>query len=212
MSKVSIIDQGGGKVGEYEIADELLVLKRGAQAVHDVVVARQAGIRAGTASTLNKGEVSGSNIKPWKQKGLGRARSGYRQSPIWCGGGVVFGPKPRSYAKKVGKKTRDLAFARVFSEKIADGSLKVLRELSLAEAKTKKMADLMKSLKISGRVLFVVDKPEENLMRAARNMRDVAVSPTNEIGVYQLMFYPNLFVTNAAMSGLVERLKKASGA
>jgi large subunit ribosomal protein L4 len=91
MSKLPIFDVNGGSMGEYEVADELLELKRGKQAVHDVVVAYRAGLRSGTASTLSKALVSGSNKKPWQQKGLGRARAGYRQSPIWRGGAVVFG-------------------------------------------------------------------------------------------------------------------------
>jgi len=212
MSKVSVIDLSGNKTGEYDVADEILILKRGSQAVHDVVVACRAGLRAGTASTLGKGEVSGSNIKPWKQKGLGRARAGYRQSPVWRGGGAAFGPKPRSYAKKVGKKVNALAFARILSEKIHDGSLRILSELSLPEPKTAKLAALLKGLKAKGRTLFIIADRDENLMRAARNMKDVALATAKCVSVQQLMFYPNLYATGAAMTGLVERLKRAGNA
>jgi large subunit ribosomal protein L4 len=207
MSKVPIIDLHGNKTGDYEVAEEWLVLNRGSQAVHDVVVAHQAAQRAGTASTLNKGLVSGSNIKPWRQKGLGRARAGYRQSPVWRGGGVVFGPKPRSYAKQVTKKVKALAFARALSGKISDGSLRVLNELSLAEGKAKIMAGLLRDLKAQGRTLFVIAQPDENLMRATRNMKNTAVSLASGVNVYQLLLYRNLLVTSAAMAGLLERLR-----
>lgn len=211
MSKVPILDIHGSSLGEYEIADELLVLNRGHQAVHEVVVAYRAGLRAGTACTLNKGLVSGSNRKPWQQKGLGRARAGYRQSPIWRGGGVVFGPKPRSYAKTVPKGVATLAFARVMSEKINNGGWKVLDALTLQEGKTREITALMNGLKIKGRVLIIVEKPDENLKRAARNMRNVAISMASDVNTYQLMFYPTLLATKAAMVILINRLKKAVG-
>lgn len=211
MSKVPIFDFHGGSIGDYEVADELLELKRGKQAVHDVVVAYRAGLRAGTASTLNKGSVSGSNKKPWQQKGLGRARAGYRQSPVWRGGGVAFGPHPRSYAKKVTKGVAALAFARVMSEKINGGALKVLNELALKDGKTKEIALLMKELKIKGRLLLIVEKPDEKLKRAVCNMSDAAVSLACDVNVYQLMRHPNLLATSNAMAVLVGRLKKAGG-
>jgi large subunit ribosomal protein L4 len=208
MSKVPILDIKGSNLGEYEIADELLVLNRGNQAVQEVIVAYRAGLRAGTASTLNKGLVSGSNKKPWQQKGLGRARAGYRQSPIWRGGGVVFGPKPRSYAKIVPKKVASLAFARVISEKINDGGLKVLDNLTIKEGKTREVADLLNGWKAKGRVLIVIEKPDENLKRAARNMGNVAISLARDVNTYQVMLYPDLFVTKDAMTVLTDRLKK----
>lgn len=212
MSKVPIFDCQGASVGDYEVADEMLELKRGKQAVHDMVVAYRAGLRAGTASTLTKGQVSGSNKKPWKQKGLGRARAGYRQSPIWRGGGVAFGPHPRSYAKKVIKGVASLAFARVMSEKIAGGALKVLNELNLKEAKTREITALMKAMKIKGRLLLIVAKPDENLKRAVRNVRTAATCLAGDVNVYQLMSSPNLLATKEAMALLVGRLKKAVGA
>ena len=101
MSKLTVYSTAGSAVGEHEVDDSLLVLDKGEQAVHDVVVAQLAARRSGTASTLRKGEVAGSNRKPWPQKGTGRARAGYRQSPVWRGGGVAFGPHPRDYGLKV---------------------------------------------------------------------------------------------------------------
>lgn len=210
MSKVPIFDFHGGSLGDYEVADELLVLNRGKQAVQDVVVAYRAALRSGTASTLNKGSVSGSNKKPWQQKGLGRARAGYRQSPVWRGGGVAFGPHPRSYAKKVTKCVAALAFARVMSEKINSGALKVLNEFVLQDGKTREFMTLMKELKIKGRALMIVEKHDEKLKRAARNISAAAVCLARDVNVYQLMRYPNLLATNTAMAILVSRLKKAA--
>lgn len=211
MSKIPIVGLNGGVLGEFEVDDKLLVFSRGGQAVHDVVTAFRAGLRAGTASTLNKGLVSGSNRKPWKQKGLGRARAGYRQSPIWRGGGVVFGPKPRSYAKTVPKGILSLAFRRVLSDKFAAGAVKVLNELALKEGKTKQIIAITKELKVKGKALFVIEKPDENLKRAARNTSEVAIALASDINVYQLLLYPNLLVTKEAMTVLVNRLKKATG-
>lgn len=210
MSKVPIFDLHGGEAGAYEIADDLLVLKRGAQAVHDAVVAFRAGLRAGTASTLTKGTVAGSNLKPWRQKGLGRARAGYRQSPIWRGGGVAFGPHPRSYAKKMPKQMATLAFGRVFSEAITAGRIKVLNELSLPEGKTKKVVEILKELKIQGRALIVLEKQDENLKRATRNLDGVAVALASDLNIYQMLYYPIMLVTKNAMPILTGRLEKAT--
>jgi large subunit ribosomal protein L4 len=212
MSKVTMLDVQGGSAGEYEIADELLVLNRGAQAVQEVIVAYRAGLRAGTASTLGKGQVAGSNRKPWQQKGLGRARAGYRQSPIWRGGGVVFGPKPRSYAKAVPKQVAALAYARALSEKIKNGAIKILSALNVKEGKTKEIAVLMKALKTGGRALLIIEKPDNNLKRAVRNMAAVSACLASDVNVYQLMDYPVLFATPEAMTVLVARLKKAVAA
>ena len=116
MSKINVYNAKGEATGEVEIADERLVLDRGGQAVKDVVTATLNARRAGTASTLGKGEVAGSNRKPWRQKGTGRARAGLRQSPVWRGGGVAMGPKPRDYGVKVNRKVAQLAFRHALSD------------------------------------------------------------------------------------------------
>ena len=201
MSKLPVFDLKGSSAGEYEVADELLELKRGKQAVQDVVVAYRAGLRAGTASTLSKGMVSGSNRKPWQQKGLGRARAGYRQSPVWRGGAVVFGPHPRSYAKKVIKGVASLAYARVISEKFAGGAVRVLNELSLSDGKTRELALVLKNFKVKGAMLLVVEKQDEKLKRAARNLQSLEVCLARDVNVYQLMRYPELIATREAMAG-----------
>ncbi len=207
MSRIPITNSAGASAGEIEIADEWLVLKRGQQALKDVIVAYRAGLRAGTASTLTKGEVAGSNRKPWAQKGLGRARAGYRQSPVWRGGGVVFGPKPRSYRKDVNRKVTQLAFRRALSEKVVGQALRVLDELKLADAKTKTLLAILKAQGVKVPVLLVLEKSDSKVRLAARNLRQVEVAVAQDVHAYQLFRYPTVVLTKAAMVTLVNRLK-----
>lgn len=211
MSRIPVTNSQGQSVGEVELADDLLVLDRGEQALHEVIVAFQAGLRAGTASTLNKGRVAGSNRKPWAQKGLGRARAGYRQSPIWRGGGVVFGPHPRSYAKQVPRHVGRLAFRRAVSEKVAAGAIRVVDDLASVGPKTKAMAALMKTLKVKGAILILLDAMDRNVMLAARNMPRVEVALAKDVHPYQLIRYPVLLATRSGMAALEQRLKTAAG-
>lgn len=206
MRKLAIVDMAGASVGELEVADGLLGGKRGGQAVHDVVVARLAGRRAGTASTLSKGEVAGSNKKPWRQKGTGRARAGLRQSPVWRGGGVAFGPKPRDFSKKVNRKTERLAFRRALSDKIVAGQVRILDPMTLAQAKTKAVVSLLKALALKAPVLFVLDKPDRSWVLAARNVPGVEVAVARDVGVYQLMRYPAIVASRLAIGVLTSRL------
>src|SRR3974390_3822965 len=138
--KLTIKDTKGNSQGEREVQFPLIEDGKGPQAVHDVVVAYQAAQRMGTACTKNVGEVAGTNKKPWRQKGTGRARAGSFQSPLWRGGGVGFGPKPRDFGKKVSRKTRHLALRKALSERLRAGDVVVVDDLKLASPKTKKMA------------------------------------------------------------------------
>lgn len=205
MRKLKVQDIHGKAVGEIDFSEDLLVVDKGEQAVRDVVVAIMAGQRAGTASTLSKGEVAGSNAKPWKQKGTGRARAGYRQSPVWRGGGVAFGPHPRSYAKKINKKVARLAFMRAFSDTITEDRLVLVDELALAEGKTKVFAEILKELKLTGSTIFIVDKIEEKVVRACRNIPKVEMDTAANLSVYQLLRYRNVVVTKPAMDVIKAR-------
>src|SRR5256885_6194270 len=129
--KLNVTDLNGKPEGEVEVKFSLVEGGRGTQAVHDAIVAYQANQRMGTACTKNVGEVSGSNKKPWRQKGTGRARAGSFQSPLWVGGGVVFGPKPRDFAKKVNSKTKQLALRKALSERLKAGDVVVVNDLKL---------------------------------------------------------------------------------
>jgi large subunit ribosomal protein L4 len=210
MSKLPVRNSKGEQIGEHNMVDELLVYDKGTQAVHDVVTAYLAHQRAGSAATRTRAEVRGTGGKPWRQKGLGRARSGSRQSPVWRGGGVTFGPKPRTYGKKVPKKVGRLAFRRAFSERVAAGEVVVLDELSLEAPKTSEMAVLLKALNASRGALIVTAKSDRNLLLSARNIPKVEVALAAEVNTYQMLRYPVVVVTRDGMAVLEERLQAAS--
>lgn len=204
MATIKMYGRDGRDSGEVEVADDMLILDRGEQAVRDAVVARNASLRAGTASTLRKGEVAGSNKKPWKQKGTGRARAGYRQSPVWRGGGVAFGPHPRDFSIKVNKKVVRLAFRRALSERIADGAVKLVEDLSLAAPKTKELRGVLEALGAPS-ALIVVPAWDDNLLLSARNLQGVEVTTVRNCSVYQVLRYPAIVMTRAAWEELKPR-------
>ena len=210
MSKIAIYNLNGEAAGEKQIADKLLETKRGAQAVLDVVTAYRAGIRAGSASTKKRGEVSGGGRKPYKQKGTGRARQGSIRSPILRGGGIVFGPHPRSYAKKVNKKTVDLAFRRALSDKILAGALALAAGLEQVEAKTKALAGLLKKAAAGRATLFVTGAPSKNLNLAARNVTKVEVTTAAQANTYQIERYPFIVADAAGLDVLQARLAEGA--
>ena len=208
MSTIKVFNPAGDAAGEMTVADELLVLDKGEQAVKDVVVAIQNAFRAGTASTLSKGEVAGSNKKPWRQKGTGRARAGLRQSPVWRGGGVAFGPKPRDFSQKINRKVQQLAFTRALSDKIAAGQVAVIEKFDLAEPKTKLLTATLKKLGADRSALIVLDQYEDNVMLAARNLQKVEVVTAEEVDVYSLLLYRSLVATQAGFAALTARMKR----
>src|SRR5246500_286101 len=152
--KLKIQDIKGNSAGELEVKFPLVEDGKGTQNVHDVVVAYRAAKRSGTACTKNVGEVAGTNKKPWKQKGTGRARAGSFQSPLWRGGGVVFGPKPRDFSKKVSRSTRQLALRKALSERLRAGDVVLVDELKLESTKTREFVGLLSALEIKGTALI----------------------------------------------------------
>ncbi len=207
MSKLKVFNSTGAAAGEYEIAEGLLTLDKGAQAVKDVVTATLNARRAGTASTLSKGEVTGSGKKPWKQKGSGRARVGTRRNPVWRGGGVAFGPKPRDFGQKVNRKVVQLAFRRALSEKIANNEILVIEEFGLKEIKTKALVDLLKKLGLADKKVLMIDaEMTEFLAMSARNIPNVMVDHVAGLDVYSILRFRTLVVTRAAMEGIKARL------
>ena len=210
MSKVAVYNLSGEAAGEKEFADGLLETKRGAQAVADAVTAYRAGIRAGSASTKKRGEVSGGGRKPYKQKGTGRARQGSIRSPILRGGGVVFGPQPRDFAKKLNKKTAALAFRRALSEKLAAGAVSVAAGLEAIEPKTKALAGLLKKVAGGKATLFVTGAANANLNRAVRNVPKTEVTTAAQASVYQIMRYPTIVADAAGLDGLKQRLAEGA--
>ena len=208
MSKtLDILDSKGVRVGEYVIPETALELEKGEQAVRDAVVAFLAGQRAGTASTKTRGEVRGGGAKPFRQKGTGRARAGSSRSPIWLGGGVIFGPQPRSYAKKVNKKIATLALKRAFSERIVEGDIVVVDKFDLVDHKTKNAKAILDALKVNERsVLLSVAEFDECTVCATGNLPNVALRKSQSVNVYELLRFNKLVFTKEGLDLFIERL------
>ena len=181
--------------------------EKGRQAVHDVVVAMRANRRAGTASTKTKGEVALSGAKPWRQKGTGRARAGDKASPIWVGGGVVFGPRPRSYAKHTPKKVKVLAFRKALSERISAGDVLLVPNFAVKEAKTKQFISLVAETAKDARKTLVVGVTfDEGTYLAGRNVQKTLLVRAADVNTEQLLAFDKIILTQDALSVLSERL------
>jgi large subunit ribosomal protein L4 len=179
---------------------------RGTQALHDVVVALRANRRSGTANTKTKAEVAYSGKKPWRQKGTGRARAGYASSPVWSGGGVVFGPKARDYSKKVPKSVRRLALLKALSARIMAGDVLIAEDIKVATPKTKDFVSFLKSQTEARKVLLISTEFDETTYKAARNIQPVLLNTASEVNTEQLLAFQKIIVTNEALVKLAERL------
>ena len=193
---------------DINIDKSLLVLDKGAQALKDAVTAIRNAMRAGTACTKGKGEVAGSNKKPWKQKGTGNARAGFRQSPVWRGGGVAHGPKPRDFEQKLNKKVWQLAFKRALSEKIAAEQVIVLDEFSFEAPKTKLMATLLKDLGVDRSAVIIQKEVDDTVLLTASNLPRIDYSTAQAIDVYTLMVNKTLVCDQAGFDALMARMAK----
>jgi large subunit ribosomal protein L4 len=181
--------------------------EKGRQAVHDVVVALRANRRRGTASTKTKADVRLSGAKPWRQKGTGRARAGYKSSPVWVGGGVAFGPHPRDYSKKVPKKVKTLAFRKALSERVLAGDVLLVEDFKVDEAKTKQFLTLVANTAGHARKMLIVGAGfDEKTYLAARNVRDTLLARAAEVNTEQLLAFDKVIVTRDALATLSERL------
>ena len=183
-----------------------LTLDKGEQAVKDAVTAIRNALRAGTASTKSKGEVAGSNKKPWKQKGTGNARAGFRQSPVWRGGGVAHGPHPRDFSQKINKKVMKLAFARALSDKIAAGDVIVVDEFKFEAPKTKLMAALLKKVGVERDALVVTGKFDETVLQVTKNLARAMYETAGGIDVYTLLAFRTVVCSKEGFDALVKRL------
>ena len=206
--KISVKDIKGKAAGELEVRFPLVEGGKGTQAVHDVVVAYQAAQRMGTACAKTVGEVSGSNKKPWRQKGTGRARAGSHQSPLWTGGGVVFGPRPRDYTKKVSKSTKQLALRKALTERLNAGDVIVVDDFKLGAPKTKEFVGALEALEVKKTALLVTDGSDKNVELASRNVKNVEVTTSSSVNTYQLLRSDKLVFTRGAFQKLEERLQK----
>ena len=206
--KLTIKDTKGNDQGELEVKFPLVEDGKGTQAVHDTVVAYRAAQRMGTACTKNVGEVAGTNKKPWRQKGTGRARAGSFQSPLWRGGGVVFGPKPRDFGKKVSRNTRQLALRKALSERLRAGDVLLLDELKLESHKTKDFLSLLSALELKGTTLIVAQATDKNLTLASRNISNVALATSDSLSTYDVLRPNKLVFTRGAFEQVEARLAK----
>jgi len=206
--KISIKNIQGKDQGELEVKFPIVEDGKGTQAVHDTVVAYQAAQRMGTACTKNVGDVAGSNKKPWRQKGTGRARAGSFASPLWRGGGVVFGPKPRDFSKKVNSKTRQLALRKALSERLKAGDVVVVDDLKLGSPRTKDFVGVLSALELKGTALFVAHEPDRNLTLASRNIPTVALTTSESLNTYDVLRPDKLVFTKGAFEKVEARLAK----
>ena len=199
------------KTAAKEARIEMIEDGHGTQAIHDTVVAMRAARRSGSANTKTKAEVDLSGAKPWRQKGTGRARAGYKSSPIWRGGGVVFGPKPRDYSKKISKSVRRLAFRKALSERIDEGAVLTIDKFVVPELKTKSFVALLKKQTDAQQVLLISDAFDETTFKSARNVKPVTLATASDVNTEQLLAFEKILVTQKALEKLAERTRPSHG-
>lgn len=203
MPKVALYNMEGQQVGDIELSDNVFGAPVNKEAMHQVVVMQLANKRQGTQSVLTRGEVSGGGIKPWRQKGTGRARQGSIRAPQWIHGGVVFAPKPRDYSYTVPKKIKRLALKSALSSKVADNSIVVLEGLNMEAPKTKAVVSMLKAFEAK-KALIVVPEKDEVAYKSARNIENVAIVPVNNLNVYDILKYEKFIITKDAVSKVEE--------
>ena len=207
MPELDIVDLDNKQVGTVSVAAEVFDVKIREHLVQQYVNLQMATRRRGTASTKsNKGDLHGSGAKPWRQKGTGRARAGNTRSPLWRGGMTVFGPTPRDYSFKMSRKSKKLALSSVLTDRVRENQIQVVKELSLAEPKTKSALVLLKKLGLPSKTLFLVDKTNSNLELAVRNLPHVDVLPVDGLNVYDLLIHEKIVCTPEALKKIEERL------
>ncbi|MBC2579656.1 50S ribosomal protein L4 [Clostridium sp. DJ247] len=203
MPTVGLFNKEGQKVGDFQLSDNVFGVEVNQYALHQVVVALLANKRQGTQSAKTRAEVSGGGIKPWRQKGTGRARQGSIRAPQWIHGGVVFAVKPRDYRVSVPKSMRRVAMKSALTSKVNDNEILVLENLELDAPKTKEIVKMLNALNAK-KTLIVTAESNENVYKSARNIEGVAVLPVNNLNVYDLLKYDNLVITKDAVSKIEE--------
>lgn len=205
MSTVDVVNTKNEKVGEIELNDAIFNLEVKEYLLHDVVRQQRAARRAGTACTKTRTEVAGGGAKPWRQKGTGRARAGTRTSPVWRGGGVVFGPKPRDYSFKLNRKVRKQALAMAISARLQEGNLIVMDNFSMDAIKTKDFVNVMKNLEVENG-LIIDESGNENLNKSSRNVNGFQVLGAEGMNVYDVLLHKKLILVKPAIENLEKRL------
>lgn len=206
MPKVAVYNVSGAQVGEIELSDNVFGIEPNKHVLHDAVVMQQASLRQGTHKVKGRSEVRGGGRKPWKQKGTGRARQGSIRAPQWKGGGVVFGPTPRSYSYKLPKKVRRLAIKSALSSKVAENEIIVLDQLSFNQPKTKEFVAVLNNLKVGSKALVVAADFDDNVALSARNVPGVKFVTADGINVLDVLVHDKLIITKAAVEKVEEVL------
>lgn len=207
MTKVTLFKQDGTTNGEIELNSEIFGIEPNENVVFDAVIMQRASLRQGTHAVKNRSAVSGGGRKPWRQKGTGRARQGSIRSPQWRGGGIVFGPTPRSYSYKLPKKVRRLAIKSVLSQKVLDNKLVVVEALQFDAPKTKEFAQVLSNLNVDTKVLVVVESSNDFALLAARNIPNVTIVDETDVTVLDVINNDKLLFTKAALSKVEEGLQ-----
>tara|TARA_B100000029_G_scaffold216223_1_gene214042 strand:- start:11 stop:661 length:651 start_codon:yes stop_codon:yes gene_type:complete len=210
---LTVKKQDGGKAGDHEVGFEVIGNAKGTQAVHEVVTAYRAAQRQGDAKVKTRAEVRGTGKKPWRQKGTGRARVGSRRNPVWRGGGVAHGPRPRDYSKKTNRKQRQLALRKSLSARLNDEDVLVVDNLALDNHKTKGALKLLDNLSVPvGATVLLVDAHDNaNLRLAARNIKGVDTSTGEDLNTYQVLKYDQLIFARDAFAAVEKRLSAKAG-
>ena len=206
MTKVSLFKQDGSQIGEIELNAAVFGVEPNEDVIFDAVIMQRASLRQGTHAVKNRSAVRGGGRKPWRQKGTGRARQGSIRSPQWVGGATVFGPTPRSYSYKLPKKVRRLALQSVLSQKVLEGKLVVVDELSFAAPSTKEFKSVLNNLKVDAKTLLVLEGTNANAYFSARNLANVKVIDEGNVNVLDVVNYDTLVITKAALSTVEEAL------
>ncbi len=204
MPKVALYNMEGNQVGDIELSEKVFGQEVNTSVLHDVVKNYLANQRQGTQSTKTRSEVRGGGIKPWRQKGTGRARQGSIRATQWIKGGIALGPKPRDYRYPVNKKVKKLAMVSALSAKVRDNEFIVVDDITLDEIKTKKVSDMLKSLKVDSKALIVTNEKNDNVVKSANNIAGVATTFMGSLNTYDILKYDVMIITKDAVSKIEE--------
>ena len=204
MAAIKVYNMNGSEVGTMELNDNVFAVEYREPLIHQAVVTRLANERQGTKSTLTRSEVRGGGIKPWRQKGTGRARQGSIRAPQWIKGGVVFAPKSRDFSKKMNASAKKAALFSALSKKVADGEFIVVDELKVSAPKTKEMANFAKALNLTATTLVVMDNDDINVIRAAANLPKLETLPLAQLSTYEVVANKQIVMTKAAVEKFQE--------
>ena len=204
MAAIKVYNMNGSEVGTMELNDNVFAVEYREPLIHQAVVTRLANERQGTKSTLTRSEVRGGGIKPWRQKGTGRARQGSIRAPQWIKGGVVFAPKSRDFSKKMNASAKKAALLSALSKKVADGEFIVVDELKVSAPKTKEMAAFAKALNLNKTALVVMDNDDVNVIRAAANLPKMETLPLAQLSTYEVVVNNKVVMTKAAVEKFQE--------